>query len=462
MRYRKEKDILGESDIPADSLWGIHTLRAFDNFRISGEKVPTRLIRALAMVKKACSQANLETGFLDKDKADAIIRACDEVIEGRHCEEFPLDALQGGAGTSTNMNINEVLANRASEILGGDKGAGALVHPLDDVNMHQSTNDVYPTALKLAVIEGLRELSAAVELLQGIFQKKEKEFADVIKTGRTEMREALPLTLGAEFSAFAGAIARDRWRVFKCEERIRQVNLGGTAVGTGLSAPRGYIFLVIEKLRNISGSGLTRGENTVDQTANNDSLVEVSGILQAHASTLIKVCGDLRLLNLLGEIKLEKVQTGSSIMPVKNNPVIPEAAIQAGILAKSYSSALFDAVSRSTLQISEFMPLISFSILKVIDMLKNTDEMLAKHLNGLRADRLKCEEYFNGNPLVITAFLPYIGYGRTEELIEEYTASKRTDLKSFLAEKLGQKMVGDVLSPEKLMSLGYREYEKNT
>ncbi len=256
------------------------------------------------------------------EKAEAIINACDEIAKGRFSDQFPVDALQGGAGTSTNMNLNEVIANRAIEILGGNKGDYSLIHPLEDVNLHQSTNDVYPTAIKVAGIYRLRDLAKAIAELQGAFQEKEKEFAGIIKIGRTELQEAVPITLGAEFSAFAEAISRDRWRTFKCEERLRVVNLGGTAVGTGLAAPQDYIFLVIEKLREVTGLGLSRGENLPAETANADSFVEVSGILKAHAVNLLKIANDLRLMNLLGEIKLPQLQAGSSIMPGKVNPVL--------------------------------------------------------------------------------------------------------------------------------------------
>ena len=278
MNQRKEKDGLGEMDVPADAYWGIHTERARRNFALTGRTAPEPLIRALVMVKKACALANRELGYLPAEKADAILAACDELIGGAPAGQFPVDALQGGAGTSTHMNVNEVIANRALEVLGFAKGDYARLHPIEDVNLHQSTNDVYPTALKIAAIFGLRQLSESVAGLQNAFQKKEKEFSGIVKIGRTEMQEAVPLTLGAEFSAFAEAFARDRWRTFKCEERLRTVNLGGTAVGTGLTAPRNYIFLVIERLREVTGLGLTRGENAVDQTANADCFVEVSGM----------------------------------------------------------------------------------------------------------------------------------------------------------------------------------------
>ncbi|MDD4294085.1 MAG: aspartate ammonia-lyase [Candidatus Omnitrophica bacterium] len=464
MEYRTEKDNLGEKNIPKDCLWGIHTQRALENFRVSSDKMPCVLIRSLAFVKKACCMANLEKSYITKDKAEAIIKACDEIIEFKYIDFFPLDALQGGAGTSANMNMNEVIANRALEIMDLSYGEYSVIDPIRDINMHQSTNDVYPTAVKLAVLEQLKKLSVNIEFSQGVFQKKEKEFADIIKTGRTELQEAVPLTLGAEFSAFAEAIARDRWRVFKCEERIRSVNLGGTAVGTGLTAPRGYIFIVTEKLRELTGLGLARGENLVDQTANSDSFVEVAGILKAHASNIIKISNDLRLMNLLGEISLAPVQAGSSIMPGKVNPVILESAVQGALKVFADCNTVFETTSRASFQINEFMPLLAFSILDALDILININVMLANHLKELKANKDICEAYVSNSILIITAFVPHIGYERCEKLLKEFLSidDKKISFKDFLTGKLGCDLVGKVLSPQALMSLGYREDGKNT
>jgi len=457
MDYRIEKDMLGEVKVPSGAYWGAHTGRALANFPLSGITVNKKLIYAISGVKNAAALANLELKYLEEKKAKAIIAACGEVTEGKLDGEFPVDALQGGAGTSTNMNVNEVLANRAIEILGGKKGDYSLVHPLEDVNKHQSTNDVYPTALKIAVIRSLKTLSEKAAKLQGAFQKKEKEFAEIVKIGRTEMQEAVPLTLGAEFSAFAEALARDRWRTFKCEERIRVVNIGGTAVGTGLGAPKSYIFLVIEKLRELTSLGIARGENVLDPTANTDAFVEVSGILKANASNLIKISGDLRLLNLLGEIKLPELQAGSSIMPGKVNPVIPEAVAQAGMKVMANDMLIADACSRGTLQINEFMPLIAHAILESLELLTNACEMLALHVEGINADAEKCREYFEKSPALITAFLPAIGYDKASELLREFKAAGSVNLREFLSKKLGKELVEKTLSPYNLVSLGYRD-----
>jgi aspartate ammonia-lyase len=459
---RIEHDFLGELAVPAEVYWGIHTQRAIANFPISGSKVNHSLIKSLALVKKACALTNLEAGYLSAEKAAAIIKACDEIAEGRLADQFPVDALQGGAGTSTNMNLNEVIANRAIEIRDGNKGDYSLIHPLEDVNLHQSTNDVYPSAVKVAGIYRLRDLAKAIAALQGAFQEREKEFGGIIKIGRTELQEAVPITLGAEFSAFAEAISRDRWRTFKCEERLRVVNLGGTAVGTGLAAPQDYIFLVIEKLRELTGQGLSRGENLPGETANADSFVEVSAILKAHAVNLIKIANDLRLMNLLGEIKLPQLQAGSSIMPGKVNPVLLEAAMQTGIKVIANDGIITETAARGTLQINEFLPLLAHSLLESLDLLINIDNILAAHVRGITACEEKCREYFEHSPMIITALLPVTGYERATQLMAEFTRTKTKNMRKFLEEKLGEPIVEKVFSSASLTALGYRDYGKNT
>jgi len=456
MKYRTEKDLLGEEQIPAAAYWGIHTARAKENFCLSGRPVHFDLVRAIALVKKAAALSNAELGFLGKAKADAIVKACDEVYCGKLKEGFIVDSLQGGAGTSTNMNVNEVIANRAIEISGGAKGDHSKVHPIMDVNLHQSTNDVYPTALKVAVIYKLRELSQEIAGAQGAFQEKEKAFRHIVKIGRTELQEAVPMTMGSEFSAFAEAFGRDRWRMFKCEERIRAVNIGGTAVGTGLTAPQKYIFLCIEKLRDLTGLGLSRAENLVDATANSDSFVEVSGMLKAHAQNIIKISGDLRLLHFLGEIRLPEKQAGSSIMPGKVNPVIAEAAIQAGLKMVANDLLVTEAASRGTLQINEFLPLLAESMLESLDLAIRTNRMLKETIDMIQADEAVCRKYVDRSTVIVTAFLPAVGYERALELVKEYQTSGNKSIREFLAEKLGRELVDKTLSPENLMSLGFK------
>jgi aspartate ammonia-lyase len=457
MDFRIESDLLGEARIPKDVYWGIHTFRAITNFKLSGQSVSMQLVRALAEVKKACCETNRELGYLDQTVADAISTACDEIISGEWADQFPVDALQGGAGTSTNMNINEVIANRALELMGFEKGDYSHCHPLEHVNLHQSTNDVYPTALKIAAIEGVKLLSDAIASLQGELQCKEKQWASIVTTGRTELQDAVPITLGSQFASFADAVARDRWRTFKCEERLRVVNIGGTAVGTGLAAPRKYIFLVNEKLRQITGYGITRGENLMDQTANADVFVEVSGILSAYSSTLIKVCNDLRVLHFLKEISIPAFQAGSSVMPGKVNPVILEAVISSGIQVESNHTTIANCASRGTFQINEFLPLITMALLQSLNLLTNASKSLAKMVVVTEANPQVCNSHAFESTTLITAFLPYLGYRKAEELVLEFTGSSQKDFRSFLEDRLGVQMVNKVLSPAALMSLGYKE-----
>jgi aspartate ammonia-lyase len=442
MNTRSAKDFLGEKQIPADVPYGIHTARALENFPISGSPVPASLVAALTQVKKACAMASSELGYLDEPKAGAIIGACDSVA----AVACPLPALQGGAGTSTNMFINEIIAAEAGE----------GIHPVEDVNLHQSTNDVYPTAVKVAAICGLRDLAEKIELLQGVFQQLEKRFSHIPTLGKTELVDAVPLTLGAEFGAFAEAFARDRWRTFKSEERLRVVNLGGTAVGTGLTAPRDYIFLVTDKLREITGLGLSRAENLIDQTANADAFVEVSGILKAASANLLKICGDLRLLHMCGKIKLPAVQAGSSIMPGKVNPVILESVMQIGIKVQANDFIITECASRGSLQINEFLPLLASALLESLDLLGTAASMLARQAEGIEADEAECARQFSRSVEIITAFLPAIGYERATDLVEVFKAAQRTDFKNYLIEELGEDRVEQTLSPQNLLALGHR------
>lgn len=462
MQKRMEKDSLGELEIPAEVYWGIHTQRAINNFDLSRRRVPACLIQALALVKRAACLTNLELGFIDKYSADAIVQASVEIAEGKWSESFPLDALQGGAGTSLNMNMNEVLANRALEIRGHAKGSYDIIHPIQTVNKHQSTNDVYPTALRIAAIYLLRELSAQIALSQGAFQTKEKEFQSIVKVGRTELQEAVPMTLGAEFSGFAEALSRDRWRTFKCEERLRVTNMGSTAVGTGLSAPKSYIFLVIEKLREVTGLGLSRADHVPAETAFADNFAEVSGILMAHAVNLIKISNDLRLLNLLGEIRLPSVQAGSSIMPGKVNPVLLESLIQACEEIKASHGVILNAVSHGTLQINEFLPQVALHLLTSLEMMVRMNQTLTAHIQGITANVSVCREYLEKSPVLVTALLPYIGYEKAGELFKAFETSGQTRIREFLNQQLGQAFMDKILSPESLTQLGYRdEHAKN-
>jgi len=415
---RSEHDLLGEAQLPAQALHGVHTARALENFPLSGRPVHPELVKAYGMVKLACAQTNRALGFWSADpaKADAIERACREMSDGLLTQHVRVDLLQGGAGTSTNMNVNEVLANRALELLGEPHGRYARVSPLDDINLHQSTNDTYPTALKLAAIRLLHTLEQRVLALQEAFQAAEKRFAHVVKVGRTQLQDAVLTTLGREMAAYAEAFNRDRWRIYKCEERLRVVNLGGTAIGTGLAAPRQFIFRVNEVLRELTGIGFARAENLVEATQNADVFVEVSGILKAHAVSLLKVCTDLRLLSSgpeagLGEIKLPARQAGSSIMPGKVNPVIPEAASQVAMLVMAHDQAIAMACASGNLELNPFLPLVAACLLDDLEMLANADGTLRRlAIDGLEADEARCRAHVEGSTAIATALLPALGY----------------------------------------------------
>ena len=464
MTCRTEVDSLGDFAVPTDALYGIHTARALANFPLTGQPCTPALVRGMALVKLACAQTNTALGYLDKDVGAAIADACRELAEGNTelTAAVIVDALQGGAGTSLNMNVNEVIANRAEELLGGRRGEYHRVHPLHHVNLHQSTNDVFPTALKVAAIDSLRRLEKAIALLQTAFQAKEREFAHIVKVGRTQLQDACPMTLGAEVSAWAEALGRDRWRVFKCEERLRVVNLGGTAIGTGLAAPREYIFRVTDALREVTKMNLARAENLVDGTQNADVFVEVSGILKAHAVNLFKISSDLRLLASgphagIGELKLPAVQVGSSVMPGKVNPVICEAVGQAALQAIAQDQAVTLAAQSGQLELNAFLPLVAHALLGNLALLERADTLFrTRCIEGLEADAERCADLLEHSHAQVTALVPALGYELAAEVVKEAQRDKRTIREVVFARGLLAPQVLDrLLSAEAMTALGY-------
>jgi aspartate ammonia-lyase len=460
---RRERDALGARDLPGEALHGIHTLRATENFGLLGRPVHPDLARALGTVKLAAARTNRSLGFLPADVADALEAACRELADGRLAAGIVVDALQGGAGTSANMNANEVLANRALELLGSPRGDYARVSPTGHVNLHQSTNDVFPTALRVAALWGLGRLEPAVVGLQEAFQVKERAFSHVVKIGRTEMQDAVLTTLGREMSAYAEALNRDRWRLAKCGERLRVVNLGGTAIGSGLAAPREYIFRVVEELREITGLGLARAENLVDATQNADAFVEVSGLLKALAATLVKICGDLRLLSSgpdagLGEIRLPARQAGSSIMPGKVNPVVPEAVTQAALLAIGHDQALTMAAAMGSLELNPFLPLVAHCLLESFDLLARGCETLRTAcVEGIEADEARCRQQVENSTAAATALVPLVGYERVGELVAAARREGRTIRQAAIASGLVTAAEFDeATSPEAVCRLGFK------
>ena len=461
MSIRTERDFLGPVEVPAGALSGVHTTRAVENFPLACRPVHSELTRAYGAVKLACAKTNraLAVWRDDPEKAAAIEGACVEMADGLLDQHVVVDQLQGGAGTSTNMNVNEVLANRALELLGLPCGSYERISPLDDINRHQSTNDTYPTALRLAAIRALHALEEKVVRLQESFQAAEKRFAHVVKVGRTEMQDAVLTTLGREFSAYAEALNRDRWRIYKCEERLRVVNLGGTAIGTGLGAPREYIFRVVETLRDITGVPFARAENLIEATQNADVFVEVSGFLKALASSLWKISSDLRLLSSgpsagLGEIRLPQRQAGSSIMPGKVNPVIPEAVTQCAMLVFGYDASIGLACANGSLELNPFFPLVAACLLESIDILTRACDVLARLcIDGIEADEAACRRHVNASTASITALVPVLGYDDACRLLEQ---SNGRGLRETVAEsgRMTREEFDEHISPEAVCRLG--------
>jgi len=459
--YRTETDSLGSLEIPADALYGIHTQRAVENFPLAGRTVRAELVRAYGAVKLACAQTNHHLGMWDNATFGAVETACREMLDGRLDRHVIVDALQGGAGTSTNMNVNEVLANRALQILGRSPGDYETISPLDDINAHQSTNDTYPTALKVAAMGMLAGLELKVVALLEEFQRQEKACAEIVKVARTQYQDAVLITLGREMGAYAEAFGRDRWRIYKCNERLRVVNLGGTAVGTGLGAPRQFIFQAIENLRAITSLGLARAENLVEATQNTDVFVEVSGILKALASNLLKVSGDLRLMSSgpaagLGEISLPARQAGSSIMPGKVNPVIPEAVIQAAMVVMANDQTIAQACSAGSLELNAFLPLIADSLLGSLGLLTAAcDIFRSRCVEGLEPNAEICTAHVDGATAAITALVETIGYEPAGCVAGQARETGKSIRQTAIdMDLLTGEQFDDLVSPQRVMRLG--------
>jgi aspartate ammonia-lyase len=415
---RLEHDLLGNYEVPINAYWGVHTARAVENFPISGVPIGhyRSLIRALAIVKQAAAQANFELGELSSEINEAISKACQEVADGKFDGEFVVDTIQGGAGTSTNMNANEVIANRAIEILGGTKGDYDIVHPLNDVNKSQSTNDVYPTALKLALILEINELLKAMAHLQGAFQGKADEFKDVIKMGRTQLQDAVPMTLGQEFATFSRMTMEDIQRLQETLPLLREINLGGTAIGTGLNAPAGYAQKACLILSDLSGFDFMVAEDMVEATQDAGVFVMVSGVLKRIAVKLSKTSNDLRLLSSgpragLDEINLPPRQAGSSIMPGKVNPVIPEVVNQIAFAVIGNDVTVTMAAEAGQLQLNAFEPIMCRALMMSITQLRQGCYVLADAcVSGITANVEKLRLSVEHSIGLVTVISPLLGY----------------------------------------------------
>lgn len=463
-KYRTENDFLGRVSLPENALHGIHTQRAIDNFPLSNSPVHPELIRAYGSVKLACIETIKSLGYFkdSPEKVDAIIRACSEMSQGALNVHVKVDSLQGGAGTSTNMNINEVIANRALQIMGLPLGSYDHVSPLNDVNKFQSTNDTFPTALKLAAINMIKDLEQQLVSLQEAFQQKEKEFSHIVKVGRTQLQDAVLTTLGREMGAYAEALNRDRWRIYKCQERLRVVNLGGTAIGTGINAPKRYIFRVVDNLRSLTGINFARAENLVECTQNADVFVEVSGMLKTCAVNLLKISGDIRLLSSgpeggFNEIILPDKQAGSSIMPGKVNPVIPEAVAQCAMKFIGHDQIITNACSRGTLELNPFLPLVADSLLNGIQVLSNACKIFSEAcITKLKANEDKCRRNLENSTATATALVSRIGYKKASEITEQAQKQNKKIKQMVLEEKLmTEEQFEELLTPEAVCRLGF-------
>lgn len=418
MDYRIESDSIGSKQVPKDAYYGVQTLRAKENFNITGRKLHKEFINSLALIKKAAAISNSQVGLLDKGIEKAIIQACDEIIEGKLHDQFIIDAIQGGAGTSANMNINEVVANRAIEILDGEKGDYSIVHPNDHVNYGQSTNDVIPTAGKMTALKLLSKAIEELAKLNKALGEKAKEFDDVIKMGRTQMQDAVPIRLGQEFNAYSSAIKRDISRLEKSKKELEVVNMGGTAVGTGINSDKKYFDLIVPAINNVSNMELKQAEDLIDATQNLDSFVAVSAAIKTAAVNLSKMSNDLRLMSSgprtgFEEINLPPKQNGSSIMPGKVNPVIPEVMNQVAFNIIGNDITITMAAESGQLELNAFEPVIFYNLFESIETLANGVNTLTLNcIEGITANRERCKSLVDNSVGLVTAICPHIGYQR--------------------------------------------------
>nr|WP_294563036.1 aspartate ammonia-lyase [uncultured Rhodopila sp.] len=430
---RLEHDLLGDLAVPDAAYYGVHTLRAVQNFPISQTTIAIypELIRSLASIKQAAALANHELNLLDTARRDAIVRACEDIRAGQLHDQFVVDVIQGGAGTSTNMNANEVVANRGLEHMGHRRGEYQFLHPNEHVNMSQSTNDVYPTALKLATYFGIFRLVDAMAVLRGAFEAKAEEFKDVLKMGRTQLQDAVPMTLGQEFSTYAVMIGEDEERLKEAAMLIREINMGATAIGTGITAHPGYASLVCRRLSEITGIPLVTAPNLVEATQDCGAFVQLSGVLKRVAVKLSKTCNDLRLLSSgpragLNEINLPAVQAGSSIMPGKVNPVIPEVVNQIAFEVIGNDVTVTFAAEAGQLQLNAFEPIIAHSLFKSTAHLRQGCLTLAERcVRGITANRDALLASVEGSIGIVTALNPYIGYANATAVAQEAHLSGR-------------------------------------
>lgn len=458
---RLEHDLLGERTVPEDVYYGIQTLRALENFPITGLTIHPTLIKALALVKRAAAHANMDIGLLPKEIGQAIVVACTEVEAGHWQDQFVVDPIQGGAGTSINMNMNEVLANRAIELLGGRRGDYSLVHPNTHVNMSQSTNDAIPTALRLALLQRLDATVPSLSALSEEFSRLASKYDSIVKLGRTHLQDAVPIRAGQEFSGYAAVIARDARRIEQTKKSLLTVNLGATAVGTGLNADPQYITRVIAYLKEFSGYDFVGADNLVDATQNADALVEVSASFKSAALNLSKVASDLRLLASgprggLGEISLPPVQPGSSIMPGKVNPVMAEVVTQVAFQIIGNDLTISLVAQAGQLELNVMQPVLIHNILQSADILRNVAQVFReKCVSGIQVNAERCTEHLNNSVGIVTALSPHLGYEKAS-LVAKEALTQRRSVAEIVLEKgfLSAQELATILQPQELTEPG--------
>lgn len=461
MEFRVEKDSIGTKDVPENVYYGVQSLRAAENFHITGLNMHPEIINSLAYIKKAAAITNCEAGLLDKRRTQAIVQACDEILEGKFREDFIVDPIQGGAGTSLNMNANEVIANRAIEILGGKKGDYSVVNPNDHVNCGQSTNDVIPTAGKMTSLRLLKKLKKQLLRLHSALEQKADEFDGVIKMGRTQLQDAVPIRLGQEFKAYSVAILRDLNRMDKAMDEMRTLNMGGTAVGTGLNADESYLRRIVPNLSEISGMDLVQAYDLIDATQNLDSFVAVSGAVKACAVTLSKIANDLRLMSSgpragFGEINLPAKQNGSSIMPGKVNPVIPEVVNQVAFNAIGNDMTITMAAEAGQLELNAFEPIIFYCLFQSIDTIAYAVSTFVDNcVIGITANETRCRYFVENSVGIITAICPYVGYQKAAEIAKEAIKTGES-VRKLIIEKglLTKEQMDEIMDPVQMTEPG--------
>lgn len=461
MNSRTEHDCIGSMDVPDDALYGVQTLRAAENFRITGIPIShyPHIVNSLACIKKAAAITNNELGKLDDEKTKAIVFACDELLSGKYHEQFIVDIIQGGAGTSTNMNANEVIANIGLEFLGYKRGEYDYLHPNIHVNMAQSTNDVYPTCLRIALLGKMELLMESMEYLRTSFADKGKEFSHVLKMGRTQLQDAVPMTLGQEFTSYAVMIGEDIERVHEAMSLICEINMGGTAIGTGLNAPPKYAQKVTEKLKELTGFELVLAHDLIEATQDTGAYVQLSGVLKRVAVKVSKICNDLRLLSSgprcgLNEINLPRMAPGSSIMPGKVNPIIPEVVNQIAFTVIGGDVTITMAAEAGQLELNVMEPVITASLLNSLTIMRRGFRTLADRcVSGITANEDICRGYVENSIGLVTALNPYIGYEKSTEVANEALNMNRS-VYDIVIEKgyMSKEELEKALSPESMIS----------